>query len=547
MAMIVSHNASAQLALIELNRNNDKLRKSLEKVSSGQKIVTAKDDSSAYSISERMREQIRTLNQDSQNVQNGSALLKIAAGGIENIVDELRNLKELAIKSANDSNGDADRAIIQKEFSQKVANISDIVVSTNYNGKILLDGTYGRLAPPAAVTGDVVADIVLVVDTTGSMSSYITKVANNIKTFADMMTDRGTDWRIGLVRYDDVNSKISDDIGVKKVEFSSGDLFTTDISEVEAELRNLVTTLGDGDDWPESGYEGVMNAVEYDFRDDASKAVFVLTDASVHNKADGKSQYSSSDVINALKAKNISMSGIISPDYSADWRDIIRTTGGKEYNISGDYGASLADLFEVIVSSYLENGIDDYLDFYDPKNPLVIHHGSKANQATKVYIESMYPKMLKARTLFLSSNKLSTEERFVKESDLAHYKALSYDPAKQEDWIDTLKQASKRSLEDISVTTQKNSNIAIRVLDAALEYSLDQATQIGAYLQRFDYTDANLTVMNENVQAAESTIRDADVAKEMTDYTKNNVLMQAAQSMLAQANQNSSAVLSLLQ
>ncbi len=79
-----------------------------------------------------------------------------------------------------------------------------------------------------------------------------------------------------------------------------------------------------------------------------------------------------------------------------------------------------------------------------------------------------------------------------------------------------------------------------------MEYSLDQATTIGAYLQRLEHTATNITTSTENVQAAESTIRDADMAKEMTDYTKFNILTQASQSMLAQVNQNATAALGLL-
>lgn len=116
----------------------------LAKVSSGMKIVGAKDDSAQFAISEKMREQIRSLFQDSQNVQNGQSLFKIAEGGIENIVEELRTLKELAIKSANDINNDGDRLTIQKEFTQRMTNINDIATTTNYNGKVLLDGTYYR-------------------------------------------------------------------------------------------------------------------------------------------------------------------------------------------------------------------------------------------------------------------------------------------------------------------------------------------------------------------------------------------------------------------
>ena len=99
----------------------------------------------------------------------------------------------------------------------------------------------------------------------------------------------------------------------------------------------------------------------------------------------------------------------------------------------------------------------------------------------------------------------------------------------------------------LQVGNQEQANAAINVLDAAIQKALDQQTTIGAVQSRLEYTQSNLTTASENVTAAESTIRDADMAKEMTEYTKNNVLMQAAQSMLAQANQSSSNVLSLLQ
>jgi len=99
----------------------------------------------------------------------------------------------------------------------------------------------------------------------------------------------------------------------------------------------------------------------------------------------------------------------------------------------------------------------------------------------------------------------------------------------------------------LQIGNQQQANAAINVLDNAVQKALDQQTTIGSIESRLEYTSSNLTTSSENVQASESTIRDADMAKEMTNYTRNNVLLQAAQSMLAQANQNSSAVLSLLQ
>ena len=144
MAMTILNNSATNMTLGELNKNINKVGKQLTKVATGQKIIGASDDSSAYAISERMREQIRSLEQDIQNVQNGSSMLKTAHGGIENIVEELRSLKELAIDAANDSNTDADRQIMQKEFDQRRATIDEIAQWTNYNGKPLLDGTWAR-------------------------------------------------------------------------------------------------------------------------------------------------------------------------------------------------------------------------------------------------------------------------------------------------------------------------------------------------------------------------------------------------------------------
>jgi flagellin len=99
----------------------------------------------------------------------------------------------------------------------------------------------------------------------------------------------------------------------------------------------------------------------------------------------------------------------------------------------------------------------------------------------------------------------------------------------------------------LQIGNQAQANAAINVLDNAVQKALDQQTTIGAIQSRLEYTSTNLTTSSQNVQASESTIRDADMAKEMTNYTKNNVLLQAAQSMLAQVNQSSSSVLSLLQ
>lgn len=145
MAMVLTHNNAAMQALHENQKNSNKLSKDLKKVASGMKINGAGDSAAEYAISEKMRTKIRGLAQDIQNVQNGRALLSVADGGIQSIIDELRSLKELALNSANDHNSSIDRATLQEEFNQRRANIEEIAVETNYNGIPLLDGRWCQL------------------------------------------------------------------------------------------------------------------------------------------------------------------------------------------------------------------------------------------------------------------------------------------------------------------------------------------------------------------------------------------------------------------
>ena len=140
MSMVLKNNTAAMWAMNELNRNDKNLSKSLKKVASGMKTNGAVDDASGWSISEGMRKQIRTLEQDKANVQNGSSLLKVADGAIEKTIELLRTMKEKAISAANDSNTDADRAIIQKELDQSIDQINDNA-ATQYNGMPLIDGS----------------------------------------------------------------------------------------------------------------------------------------------------------------------------------------------------------------------------------------------------------------------------------------------------------------------------------------------------------------------------------------------------------------------
>ncbi|MBO6236101.1 MAG: flagellin, partial [Schwartzia sp.] len=146
MTMTVKNNLSALNTLNQLDRNQSDLTKQLQKLSSGMNLNTAKDSPSAYAISERMRVQIRGLSQDISNAQNARALMNTAEGAVQSTIEILKTFKDKALDAANDTNTDTDRATIQRELDQLIAQIDDNAYVT-YNGKILLDGSMGGNMP----------------------------------------------------------------------------------------------------------------------------------------------------------------------------------------------------------------------------------------------------------------------------------------------------------------------------------------------------------------------------------------------------------------
>ena len=151
MAMVVKNNMGAVSTLNTLNKNSAALQKSLSRVSSGMKINSAQDDASGYAISERMRVQIRSLDQANQNTQNGSSLMKTAEGAVANTVEILKTLKEKAINAATDTNTDSDRVTIQKEINQFIDQIDDNALTT-FNGKYLVDGSKSQQGDAVATS-----------------------------------------------------------------------------------------------------------------------------------------------------------------------------------------------------------------------------------------------------------------------------------------------------------------------------------------------------------------------------------------------------------
>ena len=442
MAMVVKTNKDALTTLNNLNRNSNALSKSLSKVSTGMKINSAKDDASGYAISERMRVQIRSLDQANQNTQNGNSMMKTAEGAVSSTIEILKSLKEKAINAANDTNNtETDRATIQKELDQFIDQIDDNA-NVTYNGKYMLDGTKNFKTD------------------SGTKSTYINMSLSTDTTSTTKLT--GLSNRAGST----LEIASTDRISISYV--NGGRTYSTSFKVgTDADVQSLTTTTA---------------------KNDVGSTFSLATAATVATTAGtsrGNVTQLPSDGQSALVIES-SCAGVQNQISGLT----IRITD-QEGNVRKSATEAINNFNEVI---HAEDSSQD--------NALTFHIGAKANNSIKVGLQDM-----RAEALGLRGS----------------------DGTK------------------LNISTQEKAEAAISVLDSALSRALDQQTSIGAVQARLDYTSSNLTTASENVQASESTIRDADMAKEMTEYTKNNVLLQAAQSMLAQANQNSSAVLSLLQ
>ena len=439
MAMVVKNNMSALSTLNTLNKNTKALSKSLQKVSSGMKINSAADDASGYAISERMRVQIRSLDQANSNAQNGGSMMKVAEGAVSSTVEILKTLKEKAVNAANDTNTDADRQTIQKELDQSIDQINDNA-NVTFNGQYLVDGSKNS---STKATCTALTNQSLGLDTKASTALTALTARNG----------------------DKLNIQATDRVTVSWVQ--DGKTFSSSM-EIKASttLTSVFDTLADGTN-KLSSFVKISETGSKITVDGSGNTVYTAS-----GEAGLTLQAANSGIENQISGFTIS---------------ITDNTGAVRKSAN-----AALDAFDETLRA--QNKSED--------NSINLQIGAKANQTIKVGLTDM-----KAQALGLQGKDNNT----------------------------------------LQVGNQEQANAAINVLDAAIQKALDQQTTIGAVQSRLEYTQSNLTTASENVTAAESTIRDADMAKEMTEYTKNNVLMQAAQSMLAQANQSSSNVLSLLQ
>ena len=523
--------------------------------------------------------------------------MKVAEGAVSSTVEILKTLKEKAVNAANDSNTDSDRQTIQKELDQSIDQINDNA-NVTFNGKYLVDGSKNS---KGNATYTVLTNQSLGTETTAS-----TKLTDLTARSGDSLeivdTDKVT------VSYVQAGKTYSTTFDAKDAKLQ--DIFTKaeaidDGSKIFADAMNnsVAASMGNNDKEAKAAIETADKAAYGDavagkildgtYKADDLKAIFADGDLDGTAKAfNEKAVQAAVTAVNTYNAgaaadKKIDMSALKKylNDTGDDFKDTSITTKmefAKALKADKNYQANITDTKLANAKSMT----DTYDAFKVSKDASDAAHTAVVSSST-VGIDAAGDKVDTAsgdKGISITANKegiggqisglnisITDSKGNVKKSANAALDAFSETVRAQNESQDnaislqvgaSANQSIKVGLTDmraealglkgadgttLNISTQGKANAAINVLDNAIQKALDQQTTIGSVESRLEYTSSNLTTASENVQASESTIRDADMAKEMTNYTKNNVLLQAAQSMLAQANQSSSNVLSLLQ
>ena len=417
--MVVQHNLQAMNANRMLGVTTGQQAKSTEKLSSGYRINRAADDAAGLTISEKMRKQIRGLDQASTNAQDGVSAVQTAEGALTEVHSMLQRMNELAVQSANGTNAQSDRQAIQDEIDQLATEIDRVSETTKFNEIYLLKGNSQTAAK-----------------STFMQSGYATTNGVNFYREGAVAADKltGDDLKKALASGEKLYTTAATNAGDKQ---DAGDL------AIKGKDYDYVTKLYD-EDGKEVSAENILAGM----------------------KADGKTAANSYYTSDAGKKGNDAGQNVAVAKATAAKTD--GTGFLQQFNVNGE------------LSFNLHVGAD-----------------SATNNKIAVNIESM--------------------------------------------------SAAGIGVKGLKVDTEDDATAAIdRIAEAVAKVS-SQRSALGAVQNRLEHTIDNLDNVAENTTAAESRIRDTDMAEEMVNYSKNNILAQAGQSMLAQANQSTQGVLSLLQ
>ena len=490
--MVVQHNMQAMNANRMLNVTTSQQSKATEKLSSGYKINRAADDAAGLSISEKMRKQIKGLDQASTNAQDGISAVQTAEGALTEVHSMLQRMNELATQAANGTNSESDRSSIQDEINQLTTEIDRVAETTKFNETYLLKGngktsTVKIAAQDAGITGSL----------TGVGTGTAVFKMNTLK-YGQSITIGSKGYTIGTT-IDDIRNTINGTgniniggtvaagsiITINGTEYTvANDSTEVDRTENKLEAKDIAALIQDGD-------KVVVG----------TQTMVAMTETKKDGVGDNDASVISANKAYSLIADELRKASSIGADAGSEAK--VATSGSKTVGaatITADAGTAKA--------AGDANQTNTQVTF-------IINEGSvKKNQGLQMGL---------------------------------HVGADADETNKISFTIDTMNSAGLgvQGLNLVDKTGAK-ATYAIDAISDAISKVSAQRSALGAVQNRLEHTINNLDNVVENTTSAESQIRDTDMAETMVEYSKNNILAQAGQSMLAQANQSNQGVLSLL-
>ncbi len=543
--MIIQHNMQAMNANRMLGGIVSDQSKSTEKLSSGYRINRAADDAAGLSISEKMRGQIRGLNKASSNAQDGISLIQTAEGALNESHSILQRMRELSVQAANGTETDDDREAIQSEIEELKDELTRIAETTEFNTMKLLDGSldggstsdvgpkFGIVATDAAWQGALISSDVLGVKASINASTDV-KVGSE----SAVWDAAGTQLKLNLASghvysQDEIDTLIEN---AKQEESSatgtpakitvslnngvlnatgSGNSAATEAGK-RAEAKDQ--TIGTTDDFigatsisiTSNKYGKELNGIKISFAFDKKVG-------EEYSEAKTEQQYSSNNAVstNATGAYMVHLAA--GKEYTADDIQKLLKDAGLDVSVklNGPDPNTNETLFKLVATGKDTEAFK-----------VTLNGGAGLGDTDALFNQNGYGigSSGEGVTLHIGANEGQTMNFAI--GDMSA-KAIGVDK--------------------VDISTTEGAESAITTVDDAIKLVSAQRSKLGAVQNRLEHTISNLDNTAENLQSAEASIRDVDMASEMVNYSKNNILQQAAQSMLAQANQSTQGVLSLLQ
>ncbi|AIG05439.1 flagellin domain-containing protein [Pseudomonas fluorescens] len=571
MAMSVNTNITSLGVQKNLNKASDALSQSMNRLSSGLKINSAKDDAAGMQIANRLNNQVKGLNVAISNANNGVSIAQTAEGAMQESTNTLQRLRELALQAANGDKSDADRVSLQQEFTAKVGELNRIASTTTFGGRNLLDGSFNNVAfqigananetisfgmtdisstalkgnfKEAAVDGTAMTG--LAATATGSvLGDKATKAgaAATATVATDAFTINGVEIALGVATAGAqagtdaaaaINAKTAQ-TGVSATTTAAGVVTLNSKSDIVLGA-SAVAGATDGLAKLGLGAPGTTAAVATT----ATSAMGVTGAISVNGTA---VTWTGADTMTNVLTNIAAAAGTGATATFTDGRVKVTSGNGEDIKLANTASGSLSQLGLSAGTSQAKltadtsidvNGVEVKFKKGDTADAIVasINSASTGVQASKNA----------DGTLNLFADKDITIKDGSAGTGLAALGLTAVANAGTKTAV-----TMETSVSDLSILTAASSQQAIQALDDAMQQIDSQRSQLGAVQNRFASTVANLQSISQNSSAAKGRVEDADFASEAAELTKQQTLQQASTAILSQANQLPSAVLKLLQ